>query len=200
MAIDIPWVRINRFALRPRLFSSEQEGALGGPDLPNPRVGDRWMVDVSTATLIRNTECTGLLTSLMRASTDSARMEVRAYDIPAPGTGNGAVVNGAGQTGSTLAVRGMSAGGVVRYGQPLSINHLGVHFLYIAVPGTPMTVPAGGQMSIPIWPMLRFITVDGERCHIDDPQIEGALVGFDKGRSFVRDKMEPVSFTIRERR
>ncbi|VXC63608.1 hypothetical protein [Sphingomonas sp. AX6] len=200
MAIDIPWVRINRFALRPRLFSSEQEGALGGPDLPNPRVGDRWIADVSTAILIRNEACTGLLTSLMRASTDSARMEVRAYDMPAPGVGGGAVVNGAGQTGSTLAVRGLTVGAVVRYGQPFSINHLGVHYLYMAVPVAPLPVPAGGQLSIPIWPMLRFITVDAEKCHFDDPMIEGALVGFDKGRSFVRDKLEPVTFSIRERR
>jgi hypothetical protein len=48
--------------------------------------------------------------------------------------------------------------------------------------------------------MLRALTIDGSIAAFDDPKIEGALVGFDKGKAFVRNRIEPVSFSIRERR
>lgn len=200
MAVEIPWVRINRFALRPRLFSSEQEGVLGGPDLSNPRVGDRWIVDVGTTHLIYNAACRTLLASLMRAGSDGAVMAIRQPDLPAPAIGATAVVDGAGQTGRSLAVRAMQPGGTVRYGQFFSILHAGTYFTYMAAPPETLTVPATGRLTVPIWPMLRAITIDGSVSDFDEPKIEGALVGFDKGKSFVRNRMEPVNFSIRERR
>ncbi len=60
---------------------------------------------------------------------------------------------------------------------------------------------ATGRLAIPIWPMLRFLTIDGERAALDSPMIEGRLVGFDgKGVSFTKNRTEPLSFSVVERR
>ena len=59
------------------------------------------------------------------------------------------------------------------------------------------TDPKGKALQVA---MLRFLTVDGDVCHFDQPMIEGQLVGFDKGAGFERNRTKPVTFTIQERR
>lgn len=198
MSVLLPLIRIQATgAPRPILFSGNQEGSLGGEDLQINRMGDRFAVDFVTDQLLRNADSRNLIAALTEATTADAIAPVplvnasRAY---APG----GVVDGAGQTGSTLNIRGRVAGEVLARGDFFSIIHAGRRYVFM-IRGN-VTVDGAGKAAVPIWPMLRFVTVDGEACEFAQPYIEGRLVGFDaKGAAFTRIRVEPLSFSIIER-
>lgn len=197
MSIVLPWARIADIAIRPRLFSGNQAGALGGADLPIPRLGDRFAVDVETTQLRQDAESRLLVAALMEASTADARIELRLPNRPAP-IGGAIVVDGAGQAGSTLAIRGVPASAILMRGQFFSIVHAGVHFVHMVQ--ADVRASGAGRAAVPIWPMLRFLTIDGEACAFDQPYIEGQLVGFDRGAGFQKSRTKPFAFSIQERR
>lgn len=198
MSVMLPLARIASRAIRPRLFSGNQEGALGGIDLLIPRLGDRFAVDVATAQLRQDAATRLLIAALTEASTDDARIPLPQYDLGRQSmTGAAVVVDGAGQTGLMLRLRGVQRSAVVVRGQYLTLVHGGVGFLHMARAQAIAT--ADGKLELPIWPMLRFITVDGERASIDAPFIEGRLVGFDSGATFSGNRVEPLKFAIEER-
>ncbi len=197
MSVFIPWTRINDLTIRPRLFSGNQEGSLGGADLQIPRMGDRFVVDVSTSQLRQDPESRHLIALLMEATTADARIELRMPNRPKP-IGSGIVVDGASQTGSTLNVRGLFRQTEIVHGRFFSVVHAGVHFVYMT--RGRVVADANGKAAVPIWPMLRFITVDGEDALFDQPMIEGQLVGFDKGAGFERNRTKPLAFSIQERK
>lgn len=197
MSILLPTARIASFALVPRLFSGNQEGALGGHDLPIPRMGDRWTAVVSTAQLRQNADGRALLAALTMATTLDARMPIAQPHVPVLPGGSAPVVNGADQAGSTVSVRGVPGGTLLEQGRYFSILHLGIHHVHMVAQAT--TVPSDGTVAVPIWPQLRFLTIDGERVFFDVPMIEGKLVGFEKGGRFVRNRIDPFEFSIMER-
>lgn len=197
MSVFIPWTRINDLTIRPRLFSGNQEGVLGGADLPIPRMGDRFVVDVSTSQLRQDAESRQLIAALMEATTADARIALRLPNMPTLIRGNG-VVDGAGQAGSILRVRDLIPNAVLHWGAFFSIVHAGLHYVHMI--RAQVLVDASGRSAVPIWPMLRFITVDAEPCHFVDPMIEGQLVGFDKGAGFERNRTKPLAFSIQERK
>jgi len=196
LSVFVPWTRIADLTIRPRLFSSNQEGVLGGEDLQISRLGDRFAVDVSTTQLRQDAESRDLIGLLMEATTADARMQLRLPNAPRP-IGSGIVADGAGQTGSTISLRGAyrQTEFVRRF---FSIVHGGVHYVHM-VRGRAMA-DANGKVALPIWPMLRFVTTDGDVCHFDDPMIEGQLLGFDKGAGFERNRTKPLAFSIQERK
>ncbi|WP_125959215.1 hypothetical protein [Sphingomonas sp. ABOLF] len=199
MPIEIPHLRIKSFALRPRLFSGEQEGALGGPDLPIPRPGDRFAVDVVTTQFRNDAEGRMMTAALFQASNSSAIMRIVQPNRAPRSAGFTAVVDGGDQGGMTLSLRGLQPGGALTRGNFFSIVHNGRRYVHMIACAGQVIVPADGRVALPIWPMLRFLTVDGEPVEFVSPMIEGKLLGFDKGASFVRAKTEPLSFSIQER-
>lgn len=197
MSVLIPWTRVADLSIRPRLFSGNQEGVLGGEDLPTPRMGDRFAVDVVTAQLRQDADSRLLTAALFEALTGDATIELRVPTAVKTAGLYGAVADGAGQSGSVLAVRGLTPGSAIRRGAFFSIVHDGVHRVHMV---TREVIAVGGKAQVAIWPMLRFLTADGDRCHFDRPMIEGQLLGFDKGAGFVRNRAKPLSFSIQERR
>lgn len=196
--VDIPWYRIRKFGLRPMPVASEQTGALGGPDIDQPRMGDRYAVDVATAGLTLDAQGRQLVAAMTEAISAGATMRVRLPNVPVGIESNaGSVVDGSGQLGSSVRLRGLVAGTTIVRWQPITIEHAGVAFLHTAA--AQVGVAGDGTVTVPIWPMLRFATVDGERVLVASPRIEGKLVGF-KGASFERHRMEPLEFSIVERR
>lgn len=198
MSVEIPWMRIAKFALRPQLFSGNQEGSLGGPTLPIPRMGDRFAVDISTSRWRQDSDGRLFVALLFEASTGDGRMEIRQPNLPDRPSAGAPVVDGADQAGTVLAVRGATPHLVLSHGQFFSIVHDDLHYLHMITAET--VAGADGTVSIPIWPMLRFLTVDGEACAIDRPMIEGQVTGFDRGSAWVRNRTEPIDFSIVERR
>lgn len=106
-------------------------------------------------------------------------------------------VNGAGQAGAVLSIKGLPAGYVVRKGQFFSVISSGQRYLYRAAQNT--TASAGGVASVALQTMLRRPPNADDVVEIAAPMIEG----------FVRDFADPevtvdhevvLAFTIRERR
>ena len=199
MSVEIPWSRIAFVsAPRPILFGGNQEGALGGPPLPIARMGDRFAIDVRTTQLRQDAESRLLIAALTEATTADARIAIKLPNLPVLSGVSSAVVDGAGQAGMQLKMRGLSSGAVIPRGYFFSILHGGAYFVHMAAAN--VTAGSDGKVTLPIWPMLRFITVDSEPCAVATPMIEGQLVGFDsRGATFSRLRTDPISFSIVER-
>ncbi len=86
------------------------------------------------------------------------------------------VVDGAGQSGMTLALRGIDPrGSVARIGQAFSLVHGGRRYLHFIA--AEAVVGTDGRMTVPIFPMLRVIPDDGDVCEFARPMIQGSLSG-----------------------
>ena len=94
------------------------------------------------------------------------------FAIGAPGV---IVVDGAGQSGMTLNVRGGTPSYAVREGQAFSIVHAGRRYLHFA--SAQMILDGSGKAAVPIFPMLRIIPTDGDACEFGKPMIQGSLSG-----------------------
>lgn len=199
MSIEIPWTRIAQASPpRPVLFSGNQEGALGGATLPLPRIGDRFAIDITTTQFRQDAESQTFLATLMQGLTDDARIAI--FQPPGRPTlpAGAAMVDGGGQSGSTINLKGMQSPVVLAHGRFFNIVHGGIHYLHMTT--AQVVVGADGKVAVPIWPMLRFLTVDAEPCEIDRPVIEGQLTAFaDRGAAWLRNRLDPISFSITER-
>lgn len=192
----MPAFRVASAQLRPQLFSGDQEGTLGGPTLPIPRMGDRWAYDVVTAQLQLDAPGQQMVAAVTRATTEDALMVIGQPFLAAPLTTGDGRVDGASQGGTTLKLRGLAAGAPVPVSAMLSIIHAGVRYVHQVVSGA--TVDGGGRVAVLVWPMLRFLTVDAEVVELVEPKIEGKLSGFAGGKR-TRNRIDPLSFTIAER-
>lgn len=196
MSVVVPAFRVSSAQLRPQLFSGDQEGTLGGPTLPVPRLGDRWAYDVGTAQLRLDAAGQQMVTAVTRATTEDAVMIVGQPFLAASLTTGDGLVDGAGQGGTTLKLRGLVAGSTLPVSAMLSIVHTGTRYLHQIVSGA--TVGGDGKASVLVWPMLRFLTIDAETVELVAPKIEGKLSGFAGGKR-ARNRIDPISFTIAER-
>ncbi|MDX3884024.1 MAG: hypothetical protein QHC65_06355 [Sphingomonas sp.] len=107
------------------------------------------------------------------------------------------VVDGAGQAGMVLNLRGFTAGYVVREGQFFSIIHGGRRYLYAA--RADMAAGEDGKMALPILPMLRVSPSDGAVCEFAAPMIEGFLDGGQVDWELLRQPFIQIpDFTITE--
>ena len=120
--------------------------------------------------------------------------------FPQPGFITGgpgpAVIDGTGQAGSILSVRGMTPGYSIRRRQFFHIEHGGLTYLHRATAN--VMVGSDGKVAISIAPMLRFPPDDADVCEFDQPMITGKLAGDAKGWTMVIAKIEGLSFTISE--
>lgn len=195
MSIEIPLTRIKDIQIRPLNFSGTQEGTLGGPSLPIPRLGDRFAVDITTTQLRQDAESRLLIAALFQATTDDARIRFRQPNRQREYFA--AVVDGAGQSGRTLNVKGLPPRAAFDQGEFFSIVHSGQRYVYMTAGA--VIADGSGKAAVPIWPMLRALTIDASVCEFIAPYIEGQLVGFDKGAGFERNRTKPLTFSIVER-
>src|SRR5690606_34521759 len=134
------------------------------------RKGSRFAIDVSIPALSAAGCGMGLIADLLRGETETLVLAIPEH-LPAEDYG-ATVAHGVG-TGSVLPVRGVKIGAVIRKGKFLSIILSGQRFVHIVT--AEMTVPAGGLVSLPIWPMLRRPTADGAVIELTAPKIEGFI-------------------------
>lgn len=95
------------------------------------------------------------------------------FRVGAPG--QSVAVDGAGQSGSILVIRGLTSGYGIRYGQAFSLIHEGRRYLQFA--RAPARADAAGKVTLPIFPMLRVIPSNGDVLEFAKPMIEGSLSG-----------------------
>lgn len=115
------------------------------------------------------------------------------FDTGAPGS---PVVDGAGQAGTSFALRGLTPHYVIRADQFLSVITNGQRFLYQA--DTEVVADAAGEVVVPLMDMLRWPHLDGDTVEIAKPMIEGFVR--DLGEWAVgTDRLVGLQFTVRER-
>lgn len=199
MSILIPTYRVvNASAPRPVLFSGNQEGSLGGPSLRIPRMGDRFAIDVETGRIPNDDTGRRFVAALTQATTDDARFAFLQPNLVNPATAGTIVADSTGQGGTQLVIKGGVPGALIAWGRFFSIVHQGRRYVHMLTSDS--IIDGGGRAALQIWPMLRFLSVDGQAVEIDAPVIEGQLIGFDaKGATFQRNYTNPISFTIQER-
>jgi hypothetical protein len=168
---------------------------LGGASLRINRLGDRFRITITLPPRISGDILRVYLARLRRALTQGALM---AFPQPGLVIGNpGApVVNGSGQIGSTIKLRGFVPQYVVREGQFFSIIHNGRRYLHAA--SADMQASNSGTMDLPIDPLLRILLADGDVCEFAQPMIEGFLSGDSLAWTYTRAKTTPPTFTITE--
>lgn len=149
-----------------------QRPVLGGPTQRINRLGDRYAVDFTLHEMPSDQEGRRLKQQLIRAKRDGARVTFPqdGLEIGSPGV---AVVNGSGQSGSTLNVRGMTPNYVIRAGQVFHLDAAGRLYLHSADAQT--IVSNTGTASIPISPMLRISPGDAAPVGFGRPIMEGNI-------------------------
>lgn len=196
MSIELAWSRIGSLSLRPVIATTVQEGGVGAVDLDVPRLGDKFAADITTTQLRQDAESRLLIADLTEGLSLGVKIALRLPNRARPMTA--CFVDGA-VTGSMLPVRGAQPGTAFTRGDHFSIVHEDRHYLHMVT--TEVIADADGKATMGIWPMLRFVTTDGDRAAFDQPMIEGRLTGFDpKGATFVRNRVDPLQLTITERR
>lgn len=185
--------RATNYSMRAISAANTLSPAFGGADQRLSRKGSRFAIDVSIPALSAAGCGMGLIADLLRGETETLVLEIPEH-LPAVAYG-APVANGV-STGSVLAVKGLTPGAVIRKGKFLSIILSGQRFVHIVT--AEMTVPAGGLVSLPIWPMLRRPTIDGAVIELAAPKIEGFI---EPGQDWSINSLKAVgmSFTLKER-
>jgi hypothetical protein len=185
--------RQTRYSMRAISAANTLSPAFGGADQRLSRKGSRFAIDVSIPALSAAGCGMGLIADLLRGETETLVLAIPEH-LPAVAYG-APVANGV-STGSVLAVKGLTAGAVIRKGKFLSIILSGQRFVYMVT--AQVTVPIGGLANLPIWPMLRRPTADGAVIELAEPKIEGFI---EPGQDWSITSLKAVgmSFTLKER-
>ncbi|MFT4076843.1 MAG: hypothetical protein QM647_15060 [Asticcacaulis sp.] len=152
-------------------YSNDLSGPLGGPTQRLLRMGDRWKVAVTLAPLPR-LEADAWAALLIAASRDTAVLN---WPQPEGGAGSPGtpVVYGAGQSGMTLTIGGLTAGYMFRAGQMISFITDGRRYSHMVMTG--VTVASNGRIGLSILPLLRVSPADGDTVEVEQPSIEGLI-------------------------
>lgn len=182
-------------SITPRLITARNEltPAFGGTVQRLNRKGSRYALAVEMPPM-KYTDA--LAWDDLMAETDTVLM-----DVPQPGLVIGSpgapLVNGAGQSGSSLILDGLTGGYVIRKGQWLSVVISGRRFLYRAASAA--TASGGGAVTVPLRTMLRSLPPDNAVVEIAVPKIEGFPRMADDALAVGIEHLVSLSFTIEER-
>lgn len=185
--------RPNRMSVDVLDFGSTQRGA---SSLRVNRPGGRHRITFSwPAEIMRPPVSSGFIALLKRGKRQGVRIPVLLpRSQPAAGS---PVVNGAGQSGTTLSVRGFTASYAV--GQDFWITIIdasGRGYLHTVVEAA--TANGSGVASLQIEPPLRTPFADGAQINITTPFIEGELLGETFSYGFESMRQTPLTITIEE--
>lgn len=132
---------------------------------------------------------------LLEAKSAGVRIPLPLIDGPqgAPGS---PVVDGAGQSGVTLNLRGLTEGYAAKEGYWLSIEDAdGQHYLHNCRSNMRSV---GGDGTMRIWPELRVPFADGAKVHLAKPMVEGLPQGDSVSWTFPVNKLIALSFNLEE--
>ena len=161
---------------KPRLvdYGGALKAVLGGPTLNLLRLGTRHAIDI-TPRVMRAEPQGRIWSSRLRQAKIYGALFAFGQDGLAIGAPGAPVVNGGGQTGSGLALRGFTPGYVVREGQAFSLVTGGRRYLYFAAADA--TASGAGALQLAIFPMLRAIPSDADVCEFSAPILQGLISG-----------------------
>lgn len=175
-------------------FGFLQRGPFGAETKRINRKGNRYMVGFSFGPFYAEVgnRFVGLL---IAAKSQGIRLPYPLQE--SQGSPGVPVVDGAGQQGRVLNIRGLAAGYTCRAGYWLSIeNAAGRHYLdNVEVGGR---ANAAGQLTITLANQLRHPFANGAKIHLAKPMIEGLIDGDSWGWQLSVDQVIPITFTVEE--
>lgn len=169
-------------------------GALGGGTVRVTRPGARFRIGVTYPPLAP-ANARVIVSRLIRAKFVGLRIPFPLLGESQAAPGN-PVVNGAGQAGTAIALRGFAADYPVREGAWLSIVGNGQHYLHNVT--NAVTASGAGEATVNIAPALRFPFPDGAVVHFAQPMIEGFVEGETADWAVGVNRLVQVAFTIEE--
>lgn len=182
-------------SMTPRLVTGRAElrPAFGGDVQRLNRVGSRFAIDVTLPVM---TYAQAQDWSDINDETDTVTMQIvqPGLNTGAPGT---PLVNGAGQSGTTLILDGLTPYYVLRKNQWISVSTGGRLYAYRVK--TEVAASAGGAVSVVLTTMLRASPADNSPVQIAAPRIEGFATVPDDAWATNTAGHVALSFTIEER-
>jgi hypothetical protein len=198
MAIELPQPRLPKAAV-PKLldWGSDQKAPQGGAFQRLNRIGSRFSLDISYTRLKPEPDARILARRLRRAKTEGALFPVPQPGLQIGNPGN-PVVDGGGQSGSSIAIRGFAPGYAVREGQFFSIIDGGRRYLHCA--SGDAVAGGDGRLVLAIHPMLRVRPANGAICEFAKPYIEGIVGGpsIDVELTIARAQVPTITITERK--
>ncbi len=175
-------------------FGNVLRPSTGAELLRVDRLGSRYKVRLSFPPFTDPDRGRVIVSRLIRAKRMGLRVE---YPLTHRQPLQDALVDGAGQAGTTLNIRGLIPGMVVREGFWLNIvRSNGQHFLH-NVAGEVVT-NAGGRLALPLSEMLRRPFADGDKVRFVRPMVEGIVDGDEQAWSLSVEHFVGIEFTVEE--
>lgn len=158
------------------------------------RAGSRFKLDVTYPPLKADVART-FISRLLKAKRDGLRMEYPLLGV-SQGSPGAPKVRGTGAAGTTLPLKGLTAGYEIKEGYWLTtIDSAGVYYLYTVTSGD--IADGSGSADITIEPPLRAPLVDNNVILLATPMVEG-LITSDVSWPLTPDRLIPLSFTLEE--
>lgn len=178
---------------RPISARNESRPAYGGPVGRNLRPGTRWAWDIELPPM--SYEESLAFDDLLSED------ETIVMDILQPGLDTGEpgspLVDGGGQSGRTLVLKGLTAGYTLKKGQWLSVISGGQRYAYKA--SAAATAGSGGAMSAPLRTMIRAPLANNAVVEIVQPKAEGWPTVDTDSLTVGVDGLVTLRFTLEER-
>lgn len=166
----------------------------GASSIRVDRAGNRWRMSFSYPPM--QPDKSEVFTSrIADAKTEGIRVVLPL--IRPQGSPGSTVVDGAGQAGKLLAVRGFNAGYPTKEGFWMTIVDAdGAGYLHRAT--ATVRADASGEATLSIKPPLRAPFADGDTVELAAPWIEGFVDGDEWGWSVPVNRLVSVGFTVEE--
>jgi len=168
---------------------------LGGRTQRVDRLGSRFKLAVTMPPMPSAETGRIFVRRLIAGKSEGVRMEFPLLSF-SPGAPGAPVVNGNGQAGRTLAVRGLAPGYLAREGQFFSHVHAGGRCLYTI--DADVAASGAGAATLAISPMLRVQPADGDALEFATPRIEGFVRGEEWSWAMSLDHLLRLEFAIEE--
>lgn len=145
----------------------------GGPTKRINRLGDRFSYEI--ALRARGDQGSALVAKLNAGRSQKVRIPIR-QAVEFPVVGGPVTVSTAVSGGTSLNMTGLPNGHVLKGGQFISVTGVnGVSYLHQIIEDA--TSNASGTVALTVAPMIRTVLNVGDPVRVNDPVIEGYLVG-----------------------
>lgn len=167
-----PWAKTDK--VRMIDFGGQLKPTLGGPVQNLMRLGTRHALDITLPPMPAEPEGRIWASRLRQAKLYGAIVNFTqdGFTVGNPGS---PVVNGGGQAGIALSMRGFAPGYTVREGQAFTLVHSSRGYLHFAA--ADFTANSSGVLNVQFFPMARVISSDGDSCNFLNPYLQGSLSG-----------------------
>lgn len=195
MIILPTWPGARRAVPRVLDYGGILEPASGAKTQRLNRLGNRYGVAFEMPPLENKDEGLIWVNRLIRGQKEGARMEYPLLDFD-PGTPGDFVVDGDGQSGTSLAIRGGTPGYQFKEGQPFTLQiHDQLYFDFVAADAL---ADGSGNAVITLTQMLRAEPHDAGVLLIQQPVIEGWVMGDAVSWELSLERNVGLSFEIHE--